>query len=128
VKQSAESLGRRVRTLLNPTIICRETEKEAWDYHDAIVAHIDLGALFDRSDSDAHAWRGRIGRETDASRAIGGNVQIIGSPDQIVERFQQLKAAGIDGLQLSFYDFEPDLAFFGERVLPLLKEAGLRHS
>lgn len=127
VKQSAESLGRRVRTLLNPTIICRETEKEAWEYHDAIVAHIDRGALFDRRDSDAHAWKGRIGRETDASRAVGGNVQIIGSPERIVERFQQLKAAGVDGLQLTFYDFEPDLAFFGDRVLPLLKEAGLRH-
>jgi FMNH2-dependent dimethyl sulfone monooxygenase len=37
-----------------------------------------------------------------------------------------LKQVGIDGIQLSFYDFKPDLAFFGERVLPLLKQAGLR--
>jgi len=29
-------------------------------------------------------------------------------------------------VQLSFFDFQPDLDFFGERVLPLLHEAGLR--
>nr|WP_260435106.1 hypothetical protein [Burkholderia cepacia] len=38
----------------------------------------------------------------------------------------RLHRAGIDGIQLSFYDFKPDLDFFGERVLPLLRAAGLR--
>ena len=38
----------------------------------------------------------------------------------------RLKAAGIDGIQLSFYDFKPDLTLFGESVLPLLKQVGLR--
>jgi FMNH2-dependent dimethyl sulfone monooxygenase len=37
-----------------------------------------------------------------------------------------LKKAGCDGVQLSFFDFAPDLEFFGERVLPLLCDAGLR--
>ena len=34
--------------------------------------------------------------------------------------------AGCDGVQVNFYDFLPDLAFFGDRVLPLMKQAGLR--
>jgi FMNH2-dependent dimethyl sulfone monooxygenase len=29
-------------------------------------------------------------------------------------------------VQLTFFDFEPDLAYFGDAVLPLLVEAGLR--
>jgi dimethylsulfone monooxygenase len=37
-----------------------------------------------------------------------------------------LKEAGIDGIQLSFFDFQPDLEHFGQRVLPLLVQAGLR--
>ena len=37
-----------------------------------------------------------------------------------------LRQAGIDGLQLSFFDFKPDLEFFGDRILPLMKQAGLR--
>lgn len=44
----------------------------------------------------------------------------------MVEQFVALKRAGIDGLQLSFFDFKPDLAFFGDRILPLMKQAGLR--
>ena len=46
--------------------------------------------------------------------------------EQIVEQVIALKAVGIDGIQCSFFDFQPDLEFFGERVVPLLKQAGLR--
>jgi FMNH2-dependent dimethyl sulfone monooxygenase len=38
-----------------------------------------------------------------------------------------LKQAGCDGIQINFFDFEPDLAYFGQRVLPLMQQAGLRH-
>ncbi|MDI4234058.1 MetQ/NlpA family ABC transporter substrate-binding protein [Bradyrhizobium sp. Arg237L] len=50
----------------------------------------------------------------------------IGTPEQVVDQFLQLKKAGIDGLQLSFFDFKPDLDFFGRRVLQLMEQAGLR--
>ena len=43
-----------------------------------------------------------------------------------MEQFRQLQQAGCDGVQLTFYDFAPDLEYFGEAVLPLMKEAGLR--
>lgn len=128
VKQAARDVGREVRTLLNPMVISRETERETWDYHDAIVAHADADpkTSFNRFDSDAHAWRGRVGNDAAKRRAIGGNIEVIGTPEQVVEQFVQLKRAGVDGLQLSFYDFKPDLEFFGDRILPLMKQAGLR--
>lgn len=81
---------------------------------------------FDRFDSDAHAWKGRVGKDAPKRVAIGGNIEVIGTPEQVVEQFVQLKQAGIDGLQLSFYDFKEDLEFFGDRILPLMKQAGLR--
>jgi FMNH2-dependent dimethyl sulfone monooxygenase len=128
VKREARVLGREVRTLLNPMVISRETERETWTYHDAIVAHADSEAPlgFSRFDSDAHAWKGRVGKDAPSRRAIGGNIEVIGTPEQVVEQFVQLKEAGIDGLQLSFYDFKEDLEFFGDRILPLMKQAGLR--
>jgi FMNH2-dependent dimethyl sulfone monooxygenase len=128
VKAAARAQGREVRTLLNPMVISRETEAETWAYHDAIVAHADpdQAASFNRYDSDAHAWRGRVGVDAAKRRAIGGNVEVIGTPEQVVEQFVALKRAGVDGLQLSFYDFQPDLEFFGDRILPLMKQAGLR--
>lgn len=38
----------------------------------------------------------------------------------------KLHDCGIDGIQVNFYDYLPDLEYFGKRVLPLMKEAGLR--
>lgn len=129
IKQAARARGREIRTLINPMVICRDTEAEAWSYHKAIVDNADPDAApqgMGRFDSDAHAWRGRVGRDGPAQRALGGNIQIIGSPDQVADYILRLKAAGIDGIQLSFYDFKPDLTQFGTEVLPLLKQAGLR--
>ncbi|WP_246791881.1 LLM class flavin-dependent oxidoreductase [Burkholderia perseverans] len=127
VKAAAAAHGRRIRTLLNPMVICRETAAEARDYRDAIVAHADSGS-FQRFDSDAHAWRGGAAERAQAEhRALGGNMSITGSPEEVADAIVRLHRAGVDGVQLSFYDFRPDLTLFGQRVLPLLRDAGLRH-
>jgi FMNH2-dependent dimethyl sulfone monooxygenase len=126
VKAAGAAIGRELRTLINPMIVCRDTEREAWDYHDAIVAEVDPIASMQSFNSDAHAWRGRKDHGQDAARAVGGNIRLIGSPEQIVDQIIALKEAGVDGIQLSFFDFQPDLEHFGQRVLPLLKQAGLR--
>lgn len=124
VQARAQAHGRQVSTLINPTIVCRPTEREAHAYHDAILSHADFGAVdgFTGRRSDAKAWKGHQREQ----RVLGGNIQIIGSPEHVVEDLLRLKAAGIDGVQLTFFDFEPDLAYFGEAVLPLLEQAGLR--
>ena len=57
---------------------------------------------------------------------IGGNVHVVGSPEQVVDAFVRLKRAGCDGVQVNFYDYLPDLELFGARVLPLMVQAGLR--
>ncbi|QEI07668.1 LLM class flavin-dependent oxidoreductase [Pigmentiphaga aceris] len=128
VKQAARDQGREIRTLLNPMVISRASEAETRDYYNAIVAHQDFRTPegFQALDSDAHAWKGRAGIDPPSRRAIGGNIEVVGTPEQVVEQFIQLKRAGIDGLQLSFFDFKPDLEFFGEHILPLMKQAGLR--
>jgi len=124
VRERAAAHGRQVRTLINPTIVCRPTEREAQAYHDAILSKADFGAVdgFTGRRSDAKAWKGHQREQ----RVLGGNIQIIGSPERVVDDLLRLKAAGIDGVQLTFFDFEPDLAYFGEAVLPLMEEAGLR--
>ena len=126
VKENARRFGREIRTLINPMVICEPTESEAWARADAIVAHADhrSPAGFQSLKSDAQAWKGRD--KDDPHRFIGGNIRVIGSPEQVVDQFVQLKKGGIDGLQLSFFDFKQDLDFFGRAVLPLMKKAGLR--
>ena len=55
-------------------------------------------------------------------------MHVFGTPEQVVDQFIQLKDAGCDGMQINFFDFAPDLEFFGERVMPLLTQAGLRYA
>lgn len=126
IKQAAAEQGREVRTLINPHVICRETEAEAWAQYDAILRHQDPVAAenFYRTfvGGDQTSWKAA----TREQWTVGGNVHIVGTPAQVVEGFQRLKQAGCDGVQVNFYDFIPDLDFFGARVLPLMREAGLR--
>ena len=126
IRSAAAEAGRRVRTIINPMVVCRPTEREAQAYLNAILDAADVGAVegfaaVTRS-GDAVAWRNAKRRNP----ALGGNLHVVGSPEQVAEHFMALKTAGCDGVQLTFYDFAPDLAYFGEAVLPLLHQAGLR--
>jgi FMNH2-dependent dimethyl sulfone monooxygenase len=120
--------GRAIKTIINPLVIIAETDEKAEAYADAIVARSEpTGFYAGKYHSDAHAWAGRKDYDTARQRGLGGgNIQIIGGPETVADSIARLKQAGIDGVQLSFYDFAPDLALFGARVLPLLKAAGLR--
>jgi dimethylsulfone monooxygenase len=126
IKDAGLKRGRELRTIINPMIVCRETDRDAQHYYQAIVDAVDRGAVAGfvahQQSGDAIAWKAH----GDTHRALGGNIQIIGSPETVVEKLVGLKRAGCDGIQVTFFDFAPDLEFFGEAVLPLMCQAGLR--
>jgi FMNH2-dependent dimethyl sulfone monooxygenase len=128
IRQAAKTAGRGIRTLISPIIISRDTERETQDYVNAIGFHAlpPKQKGFHRYDSDAHAWRARQDKSHKQGLNLGGNIQIIGTPEQVVEQLAALKKIGIDGVQLSFYDFAKDIDYFGDKILPLLKQADLR--
>jgi dimethylsulfone monooxygenase len=126
IKTAAREQGRDVQTIINPHIICRETAAEARAQHQAILDHQDsvaadnFYATFAKGDQSS--WRAN----TRDQWVIGGNVHLVGTPEKVVDDLVRLKKAGCDGVQVNFYDFLPDLEFFGRRVLPLMHQAGLR--
>ena len=126
IKALAQSYGRKVKTIINPHVICRATEAEAQAAYRSILDHEDPIAAdnFARTfiAGDNASWRGH----SRAQWVVGGNVHLVGTPEQIVEWFIRLQAAGCDGVQVNFFDYLPDLDFFGQEVLPLMKQAGLR--
>lgn len=126
IKEAAAAKGRDVRTIINPHVICRETEAEAWAQYNSILKHQDPVAAKNFYETFAGGDQASWKAATREQWTIGGNVHIVGTPAQVVEGFKSLRAAGCDGVQVNFYDFIPDLKFFGERVLPLMREAGLR--
>lgn len=127
IKETAAGMGKTVRTIINPHVICADTEKEAKARRQAFIDHADPVALDNFfkfiTGGDTVSWKGAMRDDL----AVGGNMQIVGTPEQCVEKMMKLHEAGIDGIQVNFYDYLPDLEYFGERVLPLMKEAGLRN-
>jgi len=127
IREAARAQGRDIKILINPHVICRDTEAEARAQYRRILDAADPVALdhFVASfrSGDQSSWRGHDKKNW----AVGGNVHLVGNPEQIVDWCGRLKDAGCDGVQINFFDFLPELEFFGARVLPLLKQAGLRH-
>ncbi len=119
--------GRDPKVIIFPLIICKPTREEAFAYRDAIVAAADyesIGAYTARhSGGDAQGWK----KHVPADRVLGGHIQIVGSPEDVADALAQMHAAGIDGVQIGFYDYEPELAFFAEHVVPLLEQRKLRN-
>ena len=55
-----------------------------------------------------------------------GSYPIVGTPEQVVDSFQTLADLGIDGAVMILLDYNEELKYFGDTVMPLLTEAGLR--
>jgi alkanesulfonate monooxygenase SsuD/methylene tetrahydromethanopterin reductase-like flavin-dependent oxidoreductase (luciferase family) len=50
------------------------------------------------------------------------------SPQEVADQLEGLHRAGIGGVQVGFYDYEPELAFFIDNVIPILERRGLRQA
>ncbi|SAL36077.1 luciferase-like monooxygenase [Caballeronia sordidicola] len=118
--------GRSPKVIIFPLVICKPTRQEAFAYRDAILAQADYESVraytARHSGGDAQGWKEHV----PADRILGGHIQIVGDPDDVADALQKLHEAGIDGAQIGFYDYAPELDFFAANVLPLLRARGLR--
>jgi alkanesulfonate monooxygenase SsuD/methylene tetrahydromethanopterin reductase-like flavin-dependent oxidoreductase (luciferase family) len=131
IHRLAAGAGREVGVLTTTHVVCRETDAEARQYYDYYAGEMaDTEAVdFHQRKKDAHY--GAV--EPDAvklerQRYAGGtgSYPLIGSPQTIAEKIVQIQKLGFSGATLSFVNFNEELPFFVDRVLPLLRQAGLR--
>ena len=52
----------------------------------------------------------------------GFRTNLIGTPEQIAERIYHLKTLGVNLVLGGFLHFQEEVAYFGERVLPLVRQ------
>lgn len=126
IREPYSASGRSCKVIIFPLIICRPSREEAFAYRDAIVAGADRESIraytARHNGGDAQGWQQHVPDD----RIMGGHIQIIGNPSDVADALLKLHAAGIDGVQIGFYDYEPELDFFAEAVLPLLEARKLR--
>ncbi len=131
VKRRAVGYGREIGAMSMGMVMCRDTEAEALALRQTILDHGDwegadnimaLLGIESSSFGDPESIRAL------ASRFVAGwgGYPLIGTPEQVVDQMLELKAIGIDGLVLAWLDYHEEMKYFGERVMPLLRQAGLR--
>jgi alkanesulfonate monooxygenase SsuD/methylene tetrahydromethanopterin reductase-like flavin-dependent oxidoreductase (luciferase family) len=136
VRGLAREYGREISVWMSSSIVCRSTEREAWEYLDYYaVEKADLPAvmslwreptLLERLDSLAGE-----DRKAELRRMVAGSYHmqvLVGTPDQIAQRMLDLAGAGIDGLNMTFVNYQYELQRIIRDVLPLLEQAGLRRA
>jgi alkanesulfonate monooxygenase SsuD/methylene tetrahydromethanopterin reductase-like flavin-dependent oxidoreductase (luciferase family) len=124
--------GREVRVFGRGHVVCRPTEAEAREYWHWV--HIE------NADVEAARRHVRLLRENSRSAeyspeerkllegVVAGRwaLPLCGTPDQIVGDMVQLHAAGLDGLVLSWVNYDEGLQQMEDELLPRLRVAGLR--
>lgn len=122
---------RDIQTMTYGLIVCRDTEAEA---------QRDFQHIVDKGDRDAannvmkvlgmqsQSFASQIATYQDRFIAGWGGYPIVGTPEQVVEELQRIHdVGGMDGMIMGMLDYNEEIEFFGEAVLPLLKQAGLRN-
>jgi FMNH2-dependent dimethyl sulfone monooxygenase len=131
VQQIADQkYDRDVGLMCSALIICRDTESEARAAYARILENGDweaarnmLSGLGVQSQSFQHGFEDRVKRFC----AGYGTNPLIGTPEQIVDQLADYSRRGLHGVVLYFEDYYSELEYFCERVLPLMKQSGLRH-
>ncbi|EJT01536.1 MULTISPECIES: LLM class flavin-dependent oxidoreductase [unclassified Rhizobium] len=133
VKELArEEYKRELGTFTACPVVVRETEKEAQDYYDYYVNQKgDWEACENicevlQVQSQNHSEE-MYQKFKERFIAGWGGYPIVGTPEQVADKLVALSNTGVDGALLTMVDYNEELPFFNDRVMPLLKQAGLRN-
>lgn len=126
----ASEINRDVGVMTFGHVICRPTEKEAQDYHDHIMAHVDwpgVDRLMELQFANAQSFPHDLLAQIRNLMGLGhGAYPLIGTPRQVADKMIELHEAGFAGTTMSFVDYVEEFPYFRDEVLPLLAEAGIR--
>lgn len=131
IRAKAAANGHAVKVGVNAFIIARDTEEEARAVLQEIIDKADPEAV--NAFGDAVKQAGKASPEGEGNWAKstfqdlvqyndGFKTNLIGTPRQIAERIVALKAVGVDLVLSGFLHFQEEVAYFGEKVLPLVRE------
>ncbi len=131
MRARAAEAGRDIGVYTVCHVVCRETQAEAEAYyeryalteadHAAVETHMagkkEFSHSHDREAYDRYRQRFAGG---------AGSYPLVGTPERIARDMVRISEQGYAGIALTFVNYTRELPFFCEKVLPLLREAGLR--
>ena len=132
IRSRAATHGRQCGVMSYGLVCCRDTEEEAKALYRRIVDEGDWGAtntIIELMLGENYSY----GSNKEEIRAMGerfiagwGGYPLVGTPEQVVEKMVAIADIGIEGFILSWLDYYEELKYFGEKVMPLMRQADLR--
>ena len=126
-----ERYGREILVMGAGHVVCEPTERQAAERFRRLVEDEgDWDAARHAVDMLVPSARAQVDRDALAASAIAGffALPFVGTPEQVVEQMQAACDAGLDGVALSWPDYDAGLAQLDAELLPLMRSAGLRRS
>ena len=128
--KAREEYGRDISTMTYGLVVARDTEAEAKQAFQSVIDNGDweaAGNVMKVAGMESQSFNEQIKAFQERFIAGWAGYPVVGSPEQVVEELGRLNDAGMDGMILGFVDYNEEMKYFGERILPLMKEAGLRN-
>ena len=131
IREKAKLNHHSVKIGVNAFIIARDTEEEAKQVLQDIIDGANVEAV--NAFGDATREAGAASKEGEGNWAKstfedlvqyndGFKTNLIGTPQQIAERIIELKSVGVDLVLSAFLHFIEEVEYFGEKVLPLVRQ------
>lgn len=137
IQAKAAQNGHKVRIGVNAFVIARDTEEEAQAVLQDIIDHAHVEAVHAFGDAVKQAGKASPEGEGNWAKSTiddlvqyndGFKTNLIGTPQQIAERIVALKAIGVDLVLTGFLHFIEEVEYFGQKVLPLVRELEARQA
>jgi FMNH2-dependent dimethyl sulfone monooxygenase len=128
-KLAAANSGREISVMTYGTVFCADTEEEAQARYDSVIANADwesANKVMDTMGVTSQSYGDQLQFAKERFITSGGGYPLVGNPEQVAAQLVEISKIGIDGMIFGFVDYEAGVSYFAERVLPLLKQAGLR--
>ena len=131
IREKAKANHHSVKIGVNAFIIARDTEEEAQAVLQEIVDKANIQAVNAFGDATREAGASTTEGEGNWAKSTfedlvqyndGFKTNLIGTPQQIAERIVALKSVGVDLVLSGFLHFIEEVEYFGQKVLPLVRE------
>ncbi|MBV9388915.1 MAG: dimethyl sulfone monooxygenase SfnG [Chroococcidiopsidaceae cyanobacterium CP_BM_ER_R8_30] len=127
----AHQEGRKVKFGLNGFVILRDTEAEAYEELERIIAHADPKVVNAFAEQVKHAGastREKVGMwaNSDFANLVqpndGFKTRLMGPAELIAERIREYYEVGVDLILCAFLHYTDELPAFGRIVIPLVRQ------
>jgi alkanesulfonate monooxygenase SsuD/methylene tetrahydromethanopterin reductase-like flavin-dependent oxidoreductase (luciferase family) len=127
-----EKYGRELQIWTYAHVVQRDTVAEAQAYVDAYSGdeygnHAAADSFIENNIATAKTAPPEVILPLKKAMMAGaGGIPLLGTPDGIAGRLAEVSDAGVDGVLVNWLDYQSGLTEFGQTVMPLLEQRGLR--